>query len=289
MEREMNEPAKAHEESARERDTDKPLEPSERQKARDEESLNAKITHEVVRIEGEKELDRTTSALWWAALAGGLSMGFSLVAEGLLRAHVADAHWRPLITKLGYPVGFIIITLASQQLFTENTITPIVPLLRRKTRAMLRNVARLWAVVFVGNMIGVIVFAWILGRTEMFEPHVRQAFEDIGLEAIKPAFVVTFIRAIFAGWLIALMVWMLPAASTSKVAVIAIMTYIVGVGHLAHVIAGSAAVLVLVATGIIGWATFLGEFMLPALVGNIVGGLVFVAALNHAQVASDKS
>jgi formate/nitrite transporter FocA (FNT family) len=283
----MTEPAKAHEERAREKDTDKPLEPSERQKARDEESLNAKITHEVVRIEGEKELNRTSSALWWAALAGGLSMGFSLVAEGLLRAHVADAHWRPLITKLGYPVGFIIITLASQQLFTENTITPIVPLLRRKTRAMLQNVARLWGVVFVGNMVGVIVFAWILGRTEMFEPHVRQAFEDIGHEAIKPAVMVTFIRAIFAGWLIALMVWMLPAASTSKVAVIAIMTYIVGLGHLAHIIAGSAPVLVLVATGIVGWGTYLGEFMLPALIGNIVGGLVFVAALNHAQVASD--
>ncbi len=281
----MTDPGKRHEQRAREAET--PLEPSERTKARQEEALNARITHEVVRIEGEKELARTTAALWWAALAGGLSMGFSLVAEGLLRAHLPDAHWRPLITKLGYPVGFIIITLASQQLFTENTITPIVPLLREKTRAMLGNVGRLWAVVFAGNIVGAIIFAYLLGRTELFEPQVKQAFEDIGLEAIKASFAVTLLRAVVAGWLIALLVWMLPAASTSKIGVIAIMTYIVGLGGLAHIIAGSVDVAFLVATGIAGWGTYFGEFMIPALIGNVLGGLLFVTALNHAQVATD--
>ena len=286
--RQTTESQKRHQERAREKDSDSPLEPTERVKAREEESLNAKITHEVIRIEGEKELARTNAALWWAALAGGLSMGFSLVAEGLLRAHLPDAHWRPLITKLGYPVGFIIITLASQQLFTENTITPIVPLLRRKTGAMLRNVGRLWAVVFAGNILGVIIFAWMLGRTELFEPNVKQAFEDIGLEAIKGTFLVTLIRGVVAGWLIALMVWMLPAASSSQVAVVMIMTYLVGLGGLAHIIAGSADVLYLVATGVAGWSTYFG-FLVPALVGNVVGGLVFVSALNHAQVATDSA
>ena len=271
----------------RSREAANPLEPNERVKAREEESLNARITHEVIRIEGEKELERTSSALWWAALAGGLSMGFSLVAEGLLRAHLPDTPWRPLVTKLGYPVGFIIITLASHQLFTENTITPIVPLLRKKTLAMLRNVARLWAVVFVGNIVGVIIFAWMLGRTELFEPDVKRAFEDIGREAIKAPFLVTLLRGVLAGWLIALMVWMLPAASSSKVAVVGIMTYIVGLAGLAHIVAGSADVLVLVASGLIGWGTYFTSFMFPALLGNTVGGLLFVAALNHAQVATD--
>jgi formate/nitrite transporter FocA (FNT family) len=271
----------------RSREAETTLEPNERVKAREEESLNARITHEVVRIEGEKELERTSAALWWAALAGGLSMGFSLVGGGLLRAHLPDTNWRPLVTKLGYPIGFIIITLASHQLFTENTITPIVPLLRKKTLAVLRNVARLWAVVFVGNIVGVIMFAWILGRTELFEPNVKEAFHDIGLEAIKATFLVTLLRGVVAGWLIALMVWMLPAASSSKVAVIGIMTYVVGVGGFAHIIAGSADVIFLVATGVIGWGTYLSAFMIPALLGNIVGGLTFVAAPNHAQVETD--
>jgi formate-nitrite transporter family protein len=271
----------------RSREAETTLEPNERVKAREEESLNARITHEVVRIEGEKELERTSAALWWAALAGGLSMGFSLVGEGVLRAHLPDTNWRPLVTKLGYPIGFIIITLASHQLFTENTITPIVPLLRKKTLAVLRNVARLWAIVFVGNIVGVIIFAWILGRTELFEPNVKEAFHDIGLEAIKATFLVTLLRGVVAGWLIALMVWMLPAASSSKVAVIGIMTYVVGVGGFAHIIAGSADVIFLVATGVVGWGTYLSAFMIPALLGNIVGGLTFVAAPNHAQVETD--
>jgi formate/nitrite transporter FocA (FNT family) len=273
----------------RARESLEPLEPNERIKAREEESLNARITHEVVRIEGEKELERTSAALWWAALAGGLSMGFSLVAEGLLRAHLPDAPWRPLITKMGYPVGFIIITLASHQLFTENTVTPIVPLLRKKTLAMLRNVARLWGIVFVGNIVGVIIFAWMLARTELFEPDVKRAFEDIGREAIRASFLVTLWRGVGAGWLIALMVWMLPAASSSKVAVVGIMTYLVGLGGLAHIVAGSADVLVLVANGLIGWGTYISSFMIPALVGNAAGGLAFVAALNHAQVATDSA
>jgi formate-nitrite transporter family protein len=141
--------------------------------------------------------------------------------------------------------------------------------------------------VFVGNIVGVIIFAWILGRTELFEPNVKEAFHDIGLEAIKATFLVTLLRGVVAGWLIALMVWMLPAASSSKVAVIGIMTYVVGVGGFAHIIAGSADVIFLVATGVIGWGTYLSAFMIPALLGNIIGGLTFVAAPNHAQVETD--
>jgi formate/nitrite transporter FocA (FNT family) len=72
-------------------------------------------------------------------------MGFSFLGEGLLRSHLPDASWRPLIAKLGYSFGFVIVIIGSQQLFTENTLTPVVPLLSEKTRAMLRNVARLWA------------------------------------------------------------------------------------------------------------------------------------------------
>jgi formate/nitrite transporter FocA (FNT family) len=139
----------------------------------------------------------------------------------------------------------------------------------------------------VGNLVGVIIFAWMLGRTELFEPNVKQAFEEIGREAIKATFWVTSVRGVMAGWLIALMVWMLPAAASSKVAVIGIMTYLVGLGGLSHIIAGSADVLYLVSTGAIGWGTYLTAFMIPALLGNTLGGLGFVAALNHAQVETD--
>jgi formate/nitrite transporter FocA (FNT family) len=262
------------------------LDPPEEKKAEKEESLNQNITYEVIRREGDKELERPASALLWAAIAGGLSMGFSFVTEALLRAHLPDVEWRPLITKLGYPVGFLIITLGSQQLFTENTITPIVPLLVSRTAEKLRKVAMLWSVVLLGNLVGALLFAALIGLTDVFEPKVHVAFTAIGQEAIRSGFLTTFARGIFAGWLIALMVWMLPAASTNQVAVVSIMTWIVGVGGLAHIIVGSVEVLYLVVTAQASLGTYFIGFMIPALLGNVIGGLVLVTWLNHAQVVA---
>src|SRR5215213_6229429 len=128
------------------------------QQAREAQSLDAKTTYEVVRREGEQELARSTDGLFWSGLAAGLSMGFSFLAEGLLRAHLPDAPWRPLVAKLGYSVGFLIVIFGSQQLFTENTLTPMVPLLSKKSKATLRNVLRLWTAVFIANMIGALLF-----------------------------------------------------------------------------------------------------------------------------------
>src|SRR4051812_30179237 len=96
--------------------------------ARERRSVSARIVHEAVLAEGLEELERTSAALAWSGLAAGLSMGFSLAAEGLLRAHLPDTSWRPLVDRLGYSIGFLIVILGRQQLFTENTLTVILPL-----------------------------------------------------------------------------------------------------------------------------------------------------------------
>lgn len=262
------------------------LEPYEQVKAREEESLNADITYEVIRREGEKELKRATPALAWSALAAGLSMGFSFLAEGLLRHHLPMAEWRPLIVKLGYPVGFIIITLASQQLFTENTLTAVVPFLTRKTEKAFWNVARLWSVILAANLLGALLFAWVLADTSLLDAGVRHTLSDISREAVTADFGSMFVRAIFAGWLIALMVWMLPAASSSQVFVIIVITYIVGLAGFTHIIAGSTEVLYGVLRGEISLFTYLTYFLAPAFLGNSLGGVMLVSALNHAQVVA---
>ena len=264
------------------------LEEKEKKKADEEESLNASITYEVIRREGETELERSPQALAWSGLAAGLSMGFILVAEGLLRSHLPDAPWRPLVAKLGYSVGFLIVILGSQQLYTENTLTPIVPLLTRKSGEMLGRVLRLWAIVLVTNLVGTIVFAWVLARTTLFDPEVHVAFLGVASEALRGEFATTFLRAIFAGWLIALMVWMLPASQQEQVPVIVGMTYLVGVAGLAHIIAGSTEVAYLVARGAATWGDYFGRFVIPTALGNTLGGVTLVAALNHAQVVGGK-
>ena len=256
------------------------------QQARDAESLDAKTTYEVVRREGTRELDRATGALFWSGLAAGLSMGFSFLADAFLRSHLPDAPWRPLIAKLGYSVGFVIVILGSQQLFTENTLTPIVPLLAEKTRAVLRNVGRLWSTVLVANLIGALLFALALGRLAVVEPETHRALSDLSKEAMRFGFWTTMLHAVYAGWLIALMVWMLPGAESSKVAVIVLMTWLIGVGGFAHVIAGASEVFYAAVRQEASWSDALFGYILPALIGNILGGVTLVAALNHAQATT---
>lgn len=261
--------------------------PKDRKKIEDKEAIGAVVVHEVIRLEGEAELERPNAALAWSGLASGLSMGFSLLGEGLLRAHLPDTSWRPLIAKFGYSLGFLIVVLGRQQLFTENTLTVVLPLLYRRNLATLVNVLRLWGIVLAANLVGAYLFTLGL-RAPLFEPGVLQAFHDIGSEGMLPTPLTHFLMAIFSGWLIALMVWLLPSAEGSKVAVIVIITYVVALGGFSHVIAGSVESLYLVVHGTLGFLEFILTFLIPTLFGNIVGGVSLVAALNHAQVVAGK-
>lgn len=244
------------------------------------------VVYEAVREEGEGELRRSPSALAWDGLAAGLTMGFSLVAEGLLRSRLPDTEWRPLVSKLGYSVGFLIIVLGRHQLFTENTLTAVLPFLQRKDAQTLSRVLRLWVVVLAANMLGAFLFAFTISRTELFEPNVREAFREIGVEALKNWWALTLLKGVFAGWLIAMMVWMLPASESARFFVVIVMTYLVALGGFAHIIAGAVEVFYAVLTGAASWGDYF-RWMLPTLAGNILGGTTLVAALGHAQVAGE--
>jgi formate/nitrite transporter FocA (FNT family) len=248
-------------------------------------SPSGKIVYEAIRREGSDELERSNAALAWSALAAGLSMGFSFLGVGMLQAFLPAAAWTPLLTSFGYTLGFLIVILGRQQLFTENTLTVILPLLAG--RAKLRQVARLWGIVLVANMIGAILFAYVLARTEAVDRHVYEALRAVARDAAQPSFWVSLLRGVFAGWLIALVVWLLPFAETARVGVIVIVTYMVGLGHLSHVIAGSTEAAFLVFVGGSDWLDFLTRMFVPALLGNIIGGVMLVASLNHAQVVAE--
>lgn len=247
------------------------------------ESTSLPVIHEVIRMRGEQELARSNAMLFWSGLAAGMSMGFSLIAEGLFNAHLPHASWAPLVSKLGYAFGFIVVILGRQQLFTENTLTPVLPVLAKRTLSTAMQTLRLWAIVLVSNLIGALCVALVLSHSNAFEQSVRDAFLELGTRALAPSFGTVLLRGIFAGWLIALMVWLLPFAETSRVWVIVIVTYVIGLGGFAHVIAGSVETLYMVVTGQRTVADYVLGFFLPALAGNIIGGVSLVAALAHAQ------
>jgi formate/nitrite transporter FocA (FNT family) len=274
-----------------------PLEPDDvvprltKKQAKDAESrtrVTALVVHEAIRKDGEEELSRPSAALAWSGFAAGLSMGFSFLAEGLFRSHLPDAAWRPLLTNLGYPLGFLIVIIGRQQLFTENTLTAIIPLLARRNLVTFVSVLRLWGVVLAANLTGAHLFAWVMARLPVASAAVQQALLDIGRQAASPSFGEALLRGIFAGWLIAMVVWMIAASDQHRIAIIVILTYIVGLAELTHIVVGSIEVLYAVMAGAMLWKTWLTGYMIPTLLGNIAGGVALVSALNHAQVIAGK-
>ena len=212
-------------------------------------------------------------------------MGFSLVAEGVLRTRLPEREWTPLVSMLGYSIGFLIVILGRLQLFTENTLTPVLPLLQRKDGNTLGNMLRLWAVVLAANLLGALAFGLVVAKTTAFDPEVRETFLKIGHEAMRHGFATTLLRAVFAGWLIALIVWLLPFAEAARIYVI-IITWLIGIGHFSPIIAGAVDAFTLAWAGQRGWGEVLGTFLLPTLLGNTLGGVTLGAALNHAQVVA---
>ncbi|GCE20818.1 formate/nitrite transporter family protein [Dictyobacter kobayashii] len=251
--------------------------------------LSAVVVHETIREEGERELKRSPAALAISGLGAGLSMGFSLVTQGLIHAYLPpNATWSPLLENFGYCVGFLIVVLGRQQLFTENTVTAVLPLLAHFDRRTILSVVRLWAVVLLANLCGALIFAWVIAHTALFAPPIQHAFMQVSLHSLRGDFGLVVLRGIFAGWLIALMVWLLPIAGDNRLHVIILITYVVALGSFAHVVAGSVDMLYLVNRGVISWLPYLGGFLTPTLIGNIIGGVSLVAVLNFAQVASEK-
>ena len=265
---------------------DKKQEQNEEAKRR--EAPSGVIVYKTILKEGQDELDRSSSALFWSGLAAGLSMSFSMIGEGLLKAYLPDAEWARLIYGFGYSLGFMFVILGRQQLFTENTLTPILPLLQGKSWQCLQNVARLWGIVLGANLLGGLLISLAVAHTDAFEAPVKAAFFDLARTALEPSWQLILLRGIFAGWMIALMVWLLPFAQTARVGVIILVTYFVAIGHFSHIIAGSIEVFTHAAAGNAAWLDVCGHYVLPTLIGNVLGGVTLVAALNHAQVTAGK-
>ena len=249
----------------------------------------AMAIHEHIRQDGEKEMERDAMALLWSAIAAGLSMGASLLAKGIFHVQLEGVPGGFLLENLGYTFGFIIVIMARQQLFTENTVTAILPVMQNPTLGNFGLLMRLWSVVLLGNIIGTGVAAWAFEHMPIFDEETRDAFVKIGMDVMKNTPTEMFSNAIISGWLIATMVWMFPAAGAAKIVVIILMTWLIALGDTTHIVVGSVEILYLVFNGTLHWSDFFWPFALPTLAGNICGGTFIFALMSHAQIRNDMS
>ncbi|MDW8846799.1 formate/nitrite transporter family protein [Erwinia sp. MMLR14_017] len=257
----------------------------------DEEALpsRAAAVHEQIRQEGEKELERDGMALLFSAIAAGLSMGASLMAKGIFQANLEGVSGAFLLENLGYTFGFIIVIMARQQLFTENTVTAVLPIMHKPTGSNILLLLRLWGIVLGGNLAGTALAALAFNHMPIFDEATRHAFVTISHKVMENTPGEMFANAVVSGWIIATMVWMFPSAGAAKIWVIVLMTWLVALGDLAHIVVGSVEVLYLVFNGDISWYQFFWPFALPTLAGNIIGGTFIFAVISHAQIRNDMS
>lgn len=261
-----------------------------RREVRDVEELSAPRTpviYEVVRRLGDEEMERPASSLWWSGIAAGLSISFSVLAEAILITHLPDAPWRPLVSHLGYSVGFLMVILARQQLFTESTITVVLPVLKELSVRMLWRMGRLWAIVLAANLVGTLFAALFCGFTPVLSPELHDGMVEVSRKLTELGLARMFFAGIASGFLIAAMVWMIPSAESAKFIVITLMTYLIAAGGFTHVIAGSFEAYLLVIAGDWAWWQAVGKFLLPVLAGNVVGGTALFAVLSYAQVKDE--
>lgn len=259
------------------------------QETTDEEKLPSKAAavHERIRKEGEKELKRDSNALLLSAIAAGLSMGSSMLAKAILQIHLPDNDFGFLIENIGYTIGFLIVILARQQLFTENTVTAVLPVMTEPTKNHFYLLFRLWSLVLLGNLVGTAVIALAFLYLPIVDETTLQVFSSLGHHVMKNDALQMLSKGIMSGFIIATMVWILSNTEHSKVIIIFIMTYLVAIGEFTHIIVGSAEVFYLVFRGELNPLEFIYPFALPTLAGNIIGGTLIFALLAHAQIRND--
>ncbi|HEX4511448.1 MAG TPA: formate/nitrite transporter family protein [Burkholderiaceae bacterium] len=263
------------------------LQQSEQLQAARHSAPPALVIHEIVREEGEQELRKRPPAVFWSGLAAGMSMGFSFLCMAMLTAHLPRVPQSHLVASFGYTVGFAITILGRQELFTESTLTAVLPLLVHRDLATLTKALRFWAIVLLANLAGTSLFAWMLARGGLFDSVTNDALAQLAGTAYAASFGTTLLKAILSGWLIALMAWMLPSARSARLFVIVLLTYVVALCGLPHVVAGSVEAAYLVFVGSASASAYAQSFLLPALIGNTIGGVALVALLNHAPLAQD--
>jgi formate-nitrite transporter family protein len=245
------------------------------------------VIYEIVRRHGEEEMTRPTVSLWWSGVAAGLSISFSLLAQALLQMHLPNEPWRPLVSSLGYSVGFLMAVLARQQLFTENTITVVLPVIAEPTRRNFANLARMWSVVLLANMVGALFAAGFCTYTPVIAPELRESMLALSRAMMENTWPQMFFKGISAGFLIAAMVWLKPSADGAQFHVILLMTYLIALGGFVHVVAGSVEAFMLVASGEQTPWSVAGGFIVPVLLGNVVGGTALFALISYAQIMKE--
>lgn len=268
---------------------DEALDSQEAEDVEERRAGSSRVVHEVVRLQGEEELARPALSLLLSGLAAGLAINLSLMSELFLRHRLPDTDWAPLIYLLGYPVGYVIVVMGRLQLFTESTVTAVLPVASSPSPANFARLLRLWTCVLLANLAGVMIVSALMSGEIILSPDQKQAALDILGKLEVQEGIKTLTLGIPAGFIMASLAWVLPNAKGSEFWVIFLLTYVIALGGFSHVVTGTSQASFLWMSGRMSLEEMITNFILPALAGNIIGGTGLFAVLAHGQMRSDTS
>ncbi len=259
-----------------------PPEPDNSAAQKNLERPSAEEIYQQVARNAKQELKRRSVSLAVSGFTGGTFMGFSALGVGIVLAMLGTGPKAFLLSRMLYPLGFIVVIIGRSQLFTENTLYPVALVLAEKKE--LWNTLRLWAIVLPSNLAGAFAFASLISLTHALPGPIVAAIAQLGGEAVKVPFATVFWSGVMGGWIIATAAWMVSGSHsvTGSVALIWLLTFVVGAGNFAHCIASSGEIMTAALTGVTTWGRYLA-WLGPAVGGNVCGGVLMVTLLEYGQ------
>lgn len=229
--------------------------------------------------QGRRRLSRRLTSLVATGAVGGVDVGTGVLGLLLIEAKTGSV----LLGGFGLAIGFIALSYAQSELFTEDFLIPVVTVMARQAR--FRMLLRLWGGTFVANIAAGWVFMWFVmkGLPSLDAAALRGGAYYAGLGFGLRAFAL----AVVGGAVITLMTWMQRGTSSMGARAVAAVTtgFLLGAARLNHTIVASLVMFAALQTGHarFGYAHWFAEAMWAGL-GNIVGGVVLVTTLRVLQV-----
>ena len=241
--------------------------------------------------EGKRRLDRGSAALVATGIVGGFDVLVGIlvlcVGIGALGAVMPydPAH---LIASLFFGIAFVLVVLGRSELFTENFLIPVSAVLERRSGVL--SLGRLWLLTLLGNLVALIVLAWVFSRAGIIPPETRTAAGKLANTIVDRDVGPALLSAIVAGIVMTTFTWMAAAAESdiARVVVALLIGFaliapslnhsVVGFGELAFGIAADET------HATVGQA---GYHVAIAIAGNLIGGLLFVGAARLVQVRGE--
>ncbi|MDA8052633.1 MAG: formate/nitrite transporter family protein [Deltaproteobacteria bacterium] len=239
---------------------------------------------------GQTRLNRTWLEMSMSGLIAGMNVTFGIIASSYVAGATAPfvgANISKIFGALFFPIGFIFLMIGKSELFTENFLVPVTSVIAKKNK--IGSLFKLWSLTLIGNMAGIFIFALaIAGSLNQLVPSfVVSHIHSVANSYMSKSPFVMVLSAIFAGWLITLMTWLLIASrgTLARIFIIWIVGFLIFLNSFSHIVVASSEILIAINTGShISYLSWLYPYVPLTIIGNMIGGLFFVTILQYLQI-----